>query len=128
MTTVTEEFNQLFRELFTDPSFKDLFAMKSPKTHRAIQFSLKANEYMYHYFKGKNGALHCYSPHPDTTGRYWCWTLLPQGKGARSGKANEWRTTHLVECARRKTARAKAQARATKSYQVKTRAVADDQV
>ena len=122
MGSVSEEFNKIMHEMLAeDPALlelvRDISAKRNPKTHQPIRFDLKPGQHMYNYYRGKNGHLECFSPHPDTEGNFWCWTLVPQGKGARTGKANTWRTTRLVRCAKAKTAKAKACHRAQQSYE-----------
>lgn len=89
-------------------SISDLFACTDPKTGEAIKFHLKPGDKIYLFYKGSNGKMHCYTPHPDANGNYWCFTYQPIGKGSRSGRAHTWKVVDLVRCAKRKTAKAKA--------------------
>jgi len=89
----------------------EVFAPRDPHTHELISFDLKPGQHKYLYYKGKGGAQHCYTPHKDTRGWYWCWTYQPKGKGSQSGNPKKWKMTKLVRFRKRKDAMARAEKR-----------------
>lgn len=81
--------------------FADLFAQRD-KDGRAIQFSLKPGQSMYRFYRGPGGEQYCFTPHPDTQGRFWSWVYKPFGSGRRKfWKIVELRQRRSREAAKR---------------------------
>ena len=81
------------------------------KNGRRVQIPLKAgwqNKHSYLWYLGEKGHKHCYTPWKDTKGRYWTFTLIPKGKGSRSGKPERWVLRDPVSFTTRKAAKARA--------------------
>jgi len=113
MTTtipIPDDLNDLLTSLLSET-----FSIRDPQTHKPIKFLLERGECVYRYFKGAAGEMFCYTPHADIIGYYWVWTYKPIGKGSRSGKARRFKMTHLIRCAKRRTAKERAQARCQKA-------------
>jgi hypothetical protein len=87
-----------------------LGAIHDPKTGQPITFMLKPGQKTYRYFQ-LGQTMHCYSPHPDLNGRYWYWSYVPFGTGARLGTAKQWKLVHPVSCATRGLAKRRALSR-----------------
>jgi hypothetical protein len=66
------------------------FALRD-KDGNKIEFDLKPGESVYAYSVDARGWMHCYTPHRDTTGRFWCWSYKPIGKGSQSGTATDFK-------------------------------------
>ena len=60
------------------------------------------------YYQVPKGKQHCYTPWKDTEGRYWAFTLVPKGPGARTGKAKKWALRNEVSFTTRKAAKQRA--------------------
>lgn len=82
--------------------FAELFMVRAPNGS-AIQFNLKPGQCTYRYYH-TNGQMHCYTPHADTHGRFWCWTYKRHG--------NTWRMVNIQERRNLNAARRDARQRA----------------
>jgi len=104
-----------FSELIaSDPALRDLFQQEFSARDSAgesIRFELDPGQHTYLFYAGPNGEQYCYTPHPDTEGRYWAWTYKPVGRGARSGTATRFKMIDRVKLAHRNKAKARALAR-----------------
>lgn len=58
--------------------FSDLNVMKDDKGY-PIRFSLKPGECQYKFWQAGR-VQYCYSPHPDTKGRFWAWAYKRKGQ------------------------------------------------
>jgi hypothetical protein len=65
------------------------FALRD-KDGNKIEFDLKEGQAVYTYQVDARGWMHCYTPWRDITGKFWCWSYKPLGKGARTGHASDF--------------------------------------
>ena len=104
-----------FGELIaSNPALRDLFQSEfssRDKAGKPIRFELDSGQHSYLFYTGPDGEQYCYTPHPDTEGRYWAWTYKPVGKGARTGKARRFKMIERVQFSHRNKAKARALAR-----------------
>jgi hypothetical protein len=103
------------QEIFA-PLMQEFYAVKNPRTGKAIRLSPTGHTYL--YFRDALGNDFCYTPHPDQDGWYYSFAYIAVGKGSRTGKAKNW-TMKFLQCHRKRKA-AKARALSLKDKRNKT--------
>jgi len=79
-----------------------------------IEFKLKPDQNGYIYWE-VGQTMFCYTPHKCTKGWYYAFQYVPNGPGARTGKAKRWKLQGLVKFRKRKLAKARAYERLEKA-------------